>query len=704
MSYHRVLPPLPPHSDTAKGVVEQDTLLRHKIMQTQSSNAIIDRTQNLTLESSLSPISEIEPASSSEDSVEGSVDSPNIQTQSSSQSTSNRGDERLETPARTIATAGPVSWHGESPSQICLCQPDPKVPRPRNAFILYRQHHQAAVVAQNPGLANPEISKVIGDLWRHSTEEIKGHWKDLAEEEKIRHQKQYPDYRYQPRRGGRNNSLSNTLRSTGSGEAETRRCPKCGGRSITTSTHIMPDTGHLSKSPPVGSLVSPNQPPSTPSTGSSAHRFLHNLDSPQLNGSFGYRSRPTTSSSVAANMNGLQIISPRFKRPDLTDFPQSPDPKRRRPNGPYPIRAHNGQVSPFPYPQRRRESLPRPDFMPSHHNGSFEMRPPPRPHHPDSSLTLPPLQTSSAALDSAASAQAKSLEAMVLSIPILNKIRVLAKISPPLSPPGPTSPIQQTRGFVIGIDGSDPATVSQITNVLSTSLMAHHPVRIFHGPEPPRARGSVPKNESSAGDDFPSYLSIISQYHSLSDEIRSYITSVPTQVPSGSPPPTSPVSPKTMPMTKPVTRSTASQQKQQESVSRAASPSPPTGVPIALLPSFQLSHTDAAASRIPITDEYAPVDHWQWMATLWRGVVGPDVTIAVAPNLPMSATSTTSEGKSSNGNFGFKSGGAEVRLDDARAIVVRADGRGNVLEGVLRRVGFEVSEWICSKEEGRRNS
>lgn len=49
------------------------------------------------------------------------------------------------------------------------------------AFILYRQHHQAAVVAQNPGLANPEISKVIGDHWRASPSETKGHWKVLAE-------------------------------------------------------------------------------------------------------------------------------------------------------------------------------------------------------------------------------------------------------------------------------------------------------------------------------------------------------------------------------------------------------------------------------------------------------------------------------------------------------------------------------------------
>lgn len=94
--------------------------------------------------------------------------------------------------------------------------------------------------------------------------------------------------------------------------------------------------------------------------------------------------------------------------------------------------------------------------------------------------------------------------------------------------------------------------------------------------------------------------------------------------------------------------------------------------------------------------------------------MGPDVTIGVVPTLPIappiSASSTTSDGKSIPGNVGSKptssasGGGAEVRLDDARAIVVRGDGKGQLLEGVLRRVGFEVSEWVRGKEEGRRNS
>ena len=49
------------------------------------------------------------------------------------------------------------------------------------AFILYRQHYQASVVASNPGLANPQISKVIGDHWRNAPDDVKNHWRLLAE-------------------------------------------------------------------------------------------------------------------------------------------------------------------------------------------------------------------------------------------------------------------------------------------------------------------------------------------------------------------------------------------------------------------------------------------------------------------------------------------------------------------------------------------
>ena len=49
------------------------------------------------------------------------------------------------------------------------------------AFILYRQHHQAAVVAEHPGLPNPEISKILGEQWRNVSAQIKKKWQALAE-------------------------------------------------------------------------------------------------------------------------------------------------------------------------------------------------------------------------------------------------------------------------------------------------------------------------------------------------------------------------------------------------------------------------------------------------------------------------------------------------------------------------------------------
>jgi hypothetical protein len=101
-------------------------------------------------------------------------------------------------------------------SQICLCQPEPKIPRPRNgeytsdndrpcslfsldyactppafqvkaneslfvAFILYRQRYQQDIIAQHPGLPNPAISKIAGERWRSEPEHVKAEWKLLAE-------------------------------------------------------------------------------------------------------------------------------------------------------------------------------------------------------------------------------------------------------------------------------------------------------------------------------------------------------------------------------------------------------------------------------------------------------------------------------------------------------------------------------------------
>lgn len=508
---------------------------------------------------------------------------------------------------------------------------------------------------------------------------------------------------------------------------------------------MMPTPG-LPSNVPITPL-SPNHPPSTPSTGSSAHRFLHGLNSPQVPGQLRLQPRPNSSSN---NLKALQLAS--AHQPDRDGFP-SPDPKRRRvANGAYhTVRtpASNEQLTPFPYPQNRRESLPRPDFMPRKNN-AVTMGPPPRPNgrsHLDASLKLPPLKTSATTLDSSALTRANSVEAMIMSIHPLNKIRVLAKISPPLAPPGPSSPAFPVRGFAIAIDGSDMESVNQLTESLTASLSLQHPVRVFESPVNHVFKGSGGGKEGEAGanNDFSAYLHVISQYHILSKKIISYITTPP---PHPSPPPSSPspVSPKTHSISnpsgsnKPGTHAHTSSKNDGGVGGGTSTEIIPPGVPIALLPCFQLSHTNAFASRILITDTYAPVDHWQWMASLWRGIIGPDVTIAMlpafyptapnsaGPNTGVSAggggggggsssgginSSTTPRltesaprvGAMSSGGSSVSSSGVEARLEDARAILVRGEnGKTGLAEGKLRRVGFEVGEWVRGGDDGRRGS
>lgn len=129
MSYYRVLPAPPSlaNQDSSSWSSEPDSLLRHKIMTTETSNNLNSKTKSLTpSQKPSSPAGDKAGSSPGLESLEDYIDSPQARTRSSSQisNESYRLEGRLPS----------VSWHGESPSQICLCQPDPKIPRPRNGM------------------------------------------------------------------------------------------------------------------------------------------------------------------------------------------------------------------------------------------------------------------------------------------------------------------------------------------------------------------------------------------------------------------------------------------------------------------------------------------------------------------------------------------------------------------------------------------
>jgi hypothetical protein len=258
---------------------------------------------------------------------------------------------------------------------------------------------------------------------------------------------------------------------------------------------------------------------------------------------------------------------------------------------------------------------------------------------------------------------------MVMNIPYVNKIKLLWKISPPLSFPGLTSPAPQTRGAVVAVEGADKALVAEVGDFISEYLHKEPScvVRTWSSPDKPASNASVDTEMADAGtlpsspviphdgssqDPFVDYLSIVSVWHRKSREITKFIISTPT-------PPN-------------------------ESIASSSTPeSKSKTLPVALMPrGFSLTISDDFASRIPIKDSYAPVDHWQWMATLWRGIIGPDLTIYT---------------KRVDRDELDRLGGVEMR-SDCKGIVVRVLEMGKMEEKTARRLAFEVMESVRSVE------
>lgn len=351
-------------------------------------------------------------------------------------------------------------------------------------------------------------------------------------------------------------------------------------------------------------------------------------------------------------------------------------------------------MSPFQYnatvQQQQQQRQPLPSISRPFNNG------PPVPGQPtagpESSLKLAPLKTSTPTMAPLTPFSQDgfnaSVEATVMTIPYLNKIKVLAKISPPLQPTFRQTPVM--RGPVIAIDGQDPALVQSALSYLERMFKneAKYHVRIFNGPTI-----KDPTTESSS-DPTVEYLDTISSWHRVSDEVKDFVrtlngngnsefitkvgnsTEVQPQDDGSASPKT--LIPKTNAMN--INSPNSSEAGSDHSVSTNTSL---TALPLALVPRYQLTTADAFACSIPIRDSYTSLDHWQWMASLWRTCAGPDVTVYIRE-------CSREELERFGGNA------VEMRLQDTRTIVIRkVVGSPGVLEGkALKRVGFEIEDFL----------
>jgi len=88
------------------------------------------------------------------------------------------------------------------------------IKRPMNAFMVWSQKERRKIIELNPDAHNAEISKNLGKRWRGLTDDLRQVSIDEAEGLRLLHMKEYPDYKYKPRKKTKSGSVSPTSPTT----------------------------------------------------------------------------------------------------------------------------------------------------------------------------------------------------------------------------------------------------------------------------------------------------------------------------------------------------------------------------------------------------------------------------------------------------------------------------------------------------------
>jgi len=89
------------------------------------------------------------------------------------------------------------------------------VKRPMNAFMVWSQIERHKIIEDTPNCNHAEISKLLGKRWRGLSQSERNPFIEEAERLRQLHMAEFPDYKYRPRKRGRNRKSSESKRLSG---------------------------------------------------------------------------------------------------------------------------------------------------------------------------------------------------------------------------------------------------------------------------------------------------------------------------------------------------------------------------------------------------------------------------------------------------------------------------------------------------------
>lgn len=325
------------------------------------------------------------------------------------------------------------------------------------------------------------------------------------------------------------------------------------------------------------------------------------------------------------------------------------------------------------------------------------------------SLTLPPLRTPTAA--NGANSQAASIagpeapardrhsvEQIIMSMPFLDKVKNLRRIAPPMGAVSATqtadSKPNSTRGALVAVEGRNRKAVDSLAAWLGDLLekSGDHNVDLMDGPKVPNGWDKV---------NIADYNAVIGEWHQRNKTIMDFLQHSSKIDDAGS---------DENENDDDATEDARSDDGEPSPTKNVGKASASDSIPVIVLKTYQLHACDRYACSIPITDVYRPPDHWLWMATLWRGILGADITIYVR-EIDTSSQSAAVAGESGdkpapigNGNAATaaamekereKIGTVDIVEEEGlKCLVVHKEKGKDVEERALRRLGFELGEWV----------